>query len=93
MRLIDADKLKSDMDCAIDFGCLDNRLMILGQIDSAPTVEKRNVGEWIYHGKSKSTCFKEYRECSCCHCYFKWEMPRNSYCPNCGAEMKELIEK
>lgn len=57
--------------------------------DDCPLVEieERKVGKWIYHKKSKSTCFKEYRECSCCHCYFKWEMPRNSYCPNCGAEM------
>ena len=41
MRLIDADKLKIDMDCNIDFGGLDNRIMVLEQIDNAPTVEER----------------------------------------------------
>lgn len=51
-------------------------------------IEERKEGKWIYHEKSISTAFKELRECSCCHCYFRWEMPRNSYCPNCGAEMR-----
>jgi len=50
--------------------------------------QEPKVGKWIYHEKSISTAFKELRECSCCHCYFRWEMPRNSYCPNCGAEMR-----
>ena len=49
---------------------------------------KQKKGKWIYHEKSVSTGFKDLRECSCCHCYFRWEMPRNSYCPNCGAEME-----
>jgi uncharacterized paraquat-inducible protein A len=52
-------------------------------------LEERKVGKWIYHEKSISTGFKNMRECSCCHCYFRWEMPRNSYCPNCGAEMED----
>lgn len=55
--------------------------------DLPPVSPTRKVGKWIYHEKSIPTAFKELRECSCCHCYFRWEMPRNSYCPNCGAEM------
>lgn len=51
-------------------------------------IEERKVGKWIYHEKSISTGFKDLRECSCCHCYFRWEMPRNSFCPNCGADMR-----
>lgn len=51
-------------------------------------IQERKVGKWIYHEKSISTAFKDLRECSCCHCYFRWEMPRNSYCPNCGADMR-----
>lgn len=51
-------------------------------------IEERKEGKWIYHEKSISTAFKELRECSCCHCYFRWEMSRNSYCPNCGADMR-----
>ena len=53
-----------------------------------PVTPTRKKGKWIYHEKSISTGFKDMRECSCCHCYFRWEMPRNSYCPNCGAEME-----
>ena len=49
---------------------------------------KQKKGKWIFHEKSVSTGFKDLRECSCCHCYFRWEMPRNSYCQNCGAEME-----
>ena len=49
---------------------------------------KQKKGKWIFHKKSVSTGFKDLRECSCCHCYFRWEMPRNSYCPNCGVEME-----
>jgi hypothetical protein len=49
---------------------------------------KQKKGKWIFHEKSVSTGFKDLRECSCCRCYFRWEMPRNSYCPNCGAEME-----
>jgi NADH pyrophosphatase NudC (nudix superfamily) len=45
-------------------------------------------GKWVFHEKSVSTGFKDLRECSYCHCYFRWEMPRNSYCPNCGAKME-----
>ena len=50
---------------------------------------KQKKGKWIYHEKSISTGFKDLRECSCCKCYFDWLMPRNSYCPNCGAEMED----
>lgn len=46
-------------------------------------------GHWIEHEKSISTAFKHLRECSCCKCYFDWLMPRNSFCPNCGADMRE----
>lgn len=49
---------------------------------------KRKAGKWIYHEMSKSTGFKTLRECSCCKSYFDWDMPRNSYCPHCGAEME-----
>lgn len=42
-------------------------------------------GEWIKHEKSKGVFS---RECSVCGCWFSWDgMPRNSYCPNCGAKM------
>ena len=47
-RYIDADKLKVDMDCKIDFGGLNNRLMVLGMIDDATTADVKPVvhGKW-----------------------------------------------
>lgn len=44
---------------------------------------ERPQGEWIYHkGLSES------RECSVCGVWLDWSLVRNSFCPNCGAEMK-----
>ena len=57
-------------------------------LNMPPVTPTRKVGKWIFHEKSVSTGFRDLRECSCCKCFFRWEMPRNSYCPNCGAEMR-----
>lgn len=54
---------------------------------SRVTPQEPRKGHWIEHEKSISTAFKHLRECSCCKCYFDWLMPRNSFCPNCGAKM------
>ena len=43
--------------------------------------------KWIYHKQNIFTGYNEYRECSNCNIWFEWEMPRNTYCPNCGAKM------
>lgn len=48
----------------------------------------RPKGHWIEH----ETNFTHLRECSYCKCYFDWMMPRNSYCPNCGADMRKVEE-
>lgn len=43
----------------------------------------RPTGKWIYHkGLSES------RECSVCGVWLDWSLVRNSYCPNCGADMR-----
>ena len=90
MRLIDADKLKIDMDCNIDFGGLDNRHMILGQIDNALTVEERKVGKWI---KVTETEFGIGYQCSECGRFILTEsidgrkLEDFPYC-HCGAEMR-----
>ena len=39
------------------------------------------VGRWIMH--------ENHRECSHCNVWLQKDMPRNSYCPNCGAKMVE----
>ena len=47
----------------------------------------REKGEWIRH-KSKVANTEDSRECSNCHVWLNWDMPRNSFCPNCGADMR-----
>lgn len=65
----------------------------VNNIKALPSVTPiRPKGHWIEHEKSISTAFKHLRECSCCKCYFDWMMPRNSFCPNCGARMIEPQE-
>ena len=47
----------------------------------------RISGKWIRHD-SKFGEGTNHRECSNCGTWFNWDMPRNSYCPNCGAKME-----
>ena len=65
---------------------------IEGDYEIIKKYEEPKIGHWIEHEKSISTAFKHLRECSCCKCYFDWLMPRNSFCPNCGADMREVEE-
>ena len=54
-------------------------------------VEFRKVvkGEWIIHNSYGS----EYLECPYCRTYFSHEhLVRNSFCPNCGAEMRSRLQ-
>lgn len=39
------------------------------------------TGRWIMHEK--------HRECSECTVWLPKDMPRNSFCPNCGAKMEK----
>ena len=65
----------------------DFRVQFLGTVlkvepaDVAPVVHAR----WILR---KTDC-NRYRECSACNVWLLWNMPRNSYCPNCGAKMEK----
>ena len=45
--------------------------------------EEVETGHWIMH--------QDHRECSQCGIYFLKDMPRNSYCANCGA--KNLVRE
>ena len=46
---------------------------------------ERPTGKWIYHkGLSES------RECSVCGVWLDWSLVRNSFCPNCGADMRGI---
>lgn len=52
--------------------------------DVAPVIHAK----WIRH-HAKFGEGGDHRECSKCNVWFIWDMPRNSYCPNCGAKMIE----
>lgn len=70
-------------------GCLEFRQLAEWLEDYKRLLEQEpKIGHWIEHEKSISTGFRHLRECSCCKCYFDWLMPRNSFCPNCGADMR-----
>ena len=46
--------------------------------------QEPKTGHWIMH--------KKHRECSECNVYLPKDMPRNSFCPNCGARMESEEE-
>lgn len=78
MRLIDADALKDGL--FIKFG---NRLPngLIGEINNAPTVEKRPPGKWIY-----VCCYgDEFPQCSICG---EINDVKTNFCPDCGADMR-----
>lgn len=55
------------------------------EIERLPSVQpKSNTGHWIMHDN--------HRECSKCGVWLIKDMPRNSYCPNCGARMESEVE-
>ena len=55
-----------------------------------PSVSMEKTGRWIEH-KSYGI---SYIECSKCSVWFRRDnLPRNSYCPNCGARMGEDGDK
>ena len=58
--------------------------LINDTIDKAIEALKPETGHWIMH--------QDHRECSKCGIYFLKDMPRNSYCPNCGTRMTKSEE-
>lgn len=59
--------------------------LINDTIDKAIEALKPETGHWIMH--------QDHRECSECGVYLLKDMPRNSYCPNCGTRMTESEDK
>lgn len=47
--------------------------------------EQEPIGYWIMHDR--------HRECSKCGVWLPKDMPRNSYCSNCGTKMKGEVEQ
>ena len=79
MRLIDADALEPDTDYD-DGECW---AVSMAQIQNAPTIEPdRKKGKWT-------------KDCACEICGFKPWYERDihtlSFCPNCGADMREGV--
>jgi len=57
------------------------------------SLKEAKTGKWIYHPafdgthKNVKACF----ECSSCHVWIPTEgFHKTKYCPDCGAEMKEV---
>lgn len=48
-------------------------------------LEQEKRGYWIMHDR--------HRECSNCKVWLIKDMPRNSYCPNCGAKMESEVKE
>ena len=81
MRLIDADKLKEDINSR--FLTAGEKRLLCRIVDKAPTFEERPQGKWIFKHNSSDIW------CSVCDENFD-EIPQKfNYCPNCGADMRE----
>ena len=85
MRLIDADALKSWIDC----GHLRNptelcfsELDLVRMLDKRPTIEAEPVrhGKWIVQDETYTRCF-------CSECKSGNHQGHEKFCPNCGAKM------
>lgn len=46
---------------------------------------EQKTGHWILHDR--------HRECAKCGVWLTKDMPRNSYCPNCGAKMESEVKE
>lgn len=104
-RMIDADKLKKDVldlkDCYNGFSDTYDKACIIGVIDEQPAMEERKRGKWI------DTTQGDHYKCSCCGTraafWFNeenssgWERDMSEwlsdYCPNCGADMRDLHDR
>ena len=66
---------------------------VLDMVDEIPTIDVQKKGYWISAA--------EFEECSVCHgthlkefetVYGKAQWIKSSFCPNCGADMREVKE-
>jgi uncharacterized paraquat-inducible protein A len=91
MRLIDADRLNKEIKDRFgyssatafvrnmqDLSQVEVFKHIMKLIEVAPTLEKRQPGEWL----------EDSGVIACSHCHTIWLYRKTNYCPNCGAKMK-----
>ncbi len=75
--------------------CLCTLRMVKQYIKALPTVEPEKHGRWIVCDDLYKTIdgrvFDGYRECSVCGEMYPY-FPEHNYCPNCGADMREVSE-
>lgn len=86
MRLIDADELLKDEYQHYDY-LFDEYYVRVKDIESAPTIEKRQRGKWI---ESNDIIIRG--TCSCCGwdaIAMETDVVGMPFCPNCGAKMDE----
>ena len=66
--------------------------LLLHQKPSDCPLKEVPSGKWIRHN-ARFGGGTDHIECSYCGTWYQvWNMPRNSYCPNCGAKMVEKNE-
>lgn len=89
MRLIDADALSKKL-CETTIFIKDGEVF-QRMINDAPTVHAdRPHGEWINREKCQvDEDAYEVATCSECGAEITIEYPHDSYCPNCGADMRK----
>lgn len=101
MRLIDADKLIEDAElCYVKMGARSNgksiltlaKTWLLKEVDSAPTIEAKPVvhAHWVdkgWAGMICSNCGKNAIEG-----HYDYQV-LSAFCPFCGAQMDEVVEK
>lgn len=77
------DDTREALDMAIEALQREEHLVEL-EAKAVAIIKSERHGEWIKHENPEGVFS---RECSECKCWFPWDMPRNSFCPNCGAKM------
>lgn len=81
MRLIDADALKKWIDEYVSVFKKSDNKDIKGYIEHQPTIEPKR-GEWIINNAGMW-------ECTACKCMTFSKSSLWTYCPFCGADMRE----
>lgn len=98
MRLIDADKLRKDIQFVLDTLGEPTKYGLrqaMSIIDKTPTVDTERHGHWICILEEKMGDFSKFAhlfKCSYCHTPFLGMSDRYHYCPNCGAKMEGVEE-
>ena len=92
MKLIDADELKRDFIKSLSIKSekylLPSERSLYNLIDKQLIIEQRPKGKWIRVDSKKVRC----SNCEIIHLIAQYPMGKIDFCPNCGADMREVEE-